>query len=117
MSTQISKPWGQETIWAHTDKYAAKLLYISAGHKLSLQYHENKSESILVLSGRIKFHWKEDGDPVARVSVMVPGESVDIPPGMIHRMEAIDNAVLAEVSTPELDDVVRIEDDYGRSKD
>lgn len=114
MSTVVDKPWGKEVIWAHTDKYAGKLLYINAGQMLSLQYHEKKSESIYVLAGRIKFHWRKDGDKVERISVMTPGEHVDIPVGMIHRMEAIDDVCLAEVSTPELDDVVRLKDIYNR---
>ena len=114
MSSIVEKPWGREVIWAKTDKYAGKLLFIKKGHKLSLQYHENKSESIYISFGRIKYHWFDEGDTVSRIVVMTAGDCVDIPAGTKHRMEAIDDACLFEVSTPELDDVVRIEDDYGR---
>ena len=114
MEKFTDKPWGCEILWAETDKYAAKFLYIKAGHKLSLQYHEKKAESFVVDRGRIKFHWFEPGETVARIKVMTPGEHFDIPVGMIHRFEAIDDACVIEVSTPELDDVVRLEDDYGR---
>lgn len=115
MEKMTDKPWGCEVLWAHTDKYAAKLLYIKAGHRLSLQLHEKKDESFIVDKGRIKFHWFEPGDTVARIKVMTRGEHFDIPAGMKHRFEAIDDSCLIEVSTSELDDVVRFEDDYGRS--
>ena len=114
MEEKIDKPWGCEVIWAKTDKYVGKMLFIQAGAKLSLQYHRVKDETILVDKGRIKLHWFEDGDSVPRVQVLTPGESRHIPPGTIHRFEAIDNACVLEVSTTELDDVVRLDDDYGR---
>lgn len=116
MEKKTIKPWGCEILWAKTDKYAAKFLYIKKGHKLSLQYHERKEESFIVDRGRIKLHWYEEGDTVARMQVMTAGEHFDIPAGMRHRFEAIDDACLIEVSTPELDDVVRLEDDYGRDE-
>jgi len=109
------KPWGCEVLWAKTGDYAGKLLYLKAGHKLSLQYHSEKEESFIVFTGRIKFHWYDKNDPtVLIIKVMTAGEHMDIPAGTKHRMEAIDNSCLFEVSTPELDDVVRLEDDYGR---
>jgi len=111
---RVDKPWGCEVIWAETEEYAGKLLFIKKGHKLSLQYHEKKRESFVVDRGRLKFHWKEEGDSTLRAVVMVVGDHFDIPPGMVHRMEAIDDCCLIEVSTPELDDVVRLEDDYSR---
>ena len=116
MEKYVEKPWGCEVIWAETESYAAKLLFIKAGHILSLQYHQEKEESIIVSNGRIKFHWAEkEGEPLTS-RVMTPGEHVDIRPGMIHRMEGIDNACVIEVSTPHLDDVVRLEDEYGRAE-
>jgi mannose-6-phosphate isomerase-like protein (cupin superfamily) len=110
----INKPWGSEVIWAQTDKYVGKLLFIKAGERLSLQYHEHKSESLLVDRGRIKYYWYEEGDPGPCIKVMLPGDHVDVPAGQKHRIEAIDCACVIEVSTPELDDVVRLEDDYNR---
>ena len=115
METKVDKPWGCEIIWAQTENYLGKMLFIKAGEKLSLQYHEQKAESILVNRGRIKFHWFEEGDTVPRIMVMAPGDHFDIPPKMVHRMEAIDNACIIEVSTSFPDDVVRLEDDYGRA--
>lgn len=112
---RVEKPWGCEVIWAETEEFVGKLIYIKAGHKLSLQYHEKKRESFVVDRGRIKFHWVEDGDPAPRIAVMSIGDHFDIPPGMVHRMEAIDDCCLIEVSTPQLDDVVRLEDDYDRA--
>jgi len=111
---QIDKPWGCEIIWAETDSFVGKFIYIKAGHRLSLQYHDEKRESFMVDRGRIKFHWMNKGEEVPTIVVMVPGDHFDIPPGMIHRMEAIDDCCLIEVSTPQLDDVHRIKDDYGR---
>lgn len=113
MSRYVEKPWGGELIWAHTDKYVGKILSIKAGEKLSLQYHEIKDETILVLSGRLKLEYYLDGDAPAWV-VLTPSEGFHIPTGMRHRMIAIDDVTVAEVSTPELDDVVRLVDDYGR---
>jgi mannose-6-phosphate isomerase len=117
MENLVEKPWGREVIWAHTDQYVGKKLYIKGGSKLSLQYHEVKDETIIVARGRIKLHWFEPGDTVARSKVMVTGESFHIPPGMKHRFEALEDCCVFEVSTPELDDVVRIADDYGRSEE
>lgn len=114
MEKVIHKPWGCEVIWAHTDDYVGKLLYIKAGERLSLQYHEEKSESLLVSKGRVKYHWYEDGDDVQRTVIMCVGEHVDVPVGRKHRIEAIDMACVIEVSTPQLNDVVRLEDDYKR---
>jgi mannose-6-phosphate isomerase-like protein (cupin superfamily) len=114
MEKVTSKPWGCEIIWAQTEDYVGKMLFIKAGERLSLQYHERKAESLLVNKGRVKFHWFEPGDTVQRTVVMCTGEHVDIPPGRKHRIEALEAACVIEVSTPELDDVVRLEDDYER---
>jgi len=114
MEKVISKPWGCEIIWAQTEDYVSKLLFVKSGCRLSLQYHEHKAESLLVSQGRIKYHWYEDGDIVPRIIVMCVGDHVDVPPGRKHRIEAIDHACVVEVSTTQLDDVVRLEDDYDR---
>jgi mannose-6-phosphate isomerase-like protein (cupin superfamily) len=110
---RVDKPWGHELIWAHTDRYVGKVLVIETGRRLSLQRHEIKDETILVRSGRLRL-FLEDDDGVVRASELGPGEHRRVPTGRIHRYEAIDRCELIEVSTPELDDVVRIEDDFGR---
>ena len=110
---RVEKPWGHEEIWAHTDRYVGKVLVIEAGKRLSLQRHEVKDESILVREGRLRLSL-EDADGIVREHVLGPGEYRRIPTGRIHRFEAIDRCELVEVSTPELDDVIRLEDDFGR---
>jgi mannose-6-phosphate isomerase len=112
-SERVDKPWGHELIWAHTDRYVGKILHIEAGKRLSLQVHEHKDESILVISGRLRLHHGPRGEPI-ETTEMDPGEHRRIPVGLVHRFEAIDTTELVEVSTPELDDVIRLEDDYGR---
>jgi mannose-6-phosphate isomerase-like protein (cupin superfamily) len=110
---RVEKPWGHELIWAETDRYAGKVLVIETGRRLSLQYHEHKLESILVTSGRLLL-WLEGDDGVVRTEEVVPGEARLIPVGRRHRYEAIERVELFEVSSPELEDVVRVEDDFGR---
>ncbi len=110
---RVEKPWGHELIWAETARYAGKVLVIETGRRLSLQYHERKLESILVLSGRLRL-WLEGDDGDIRIEELGPGQARLIQVGRTHRFEAIDRAELLEVSSPELDDVVRIEDDFGR---
>lgn len=112
-SRLVPKPWGSEQIWAETETYVGKVISIDAGQRLSLQYHEEKDESILVSKGRLRLHTGEEADRI-EARVLEEGESAHIPPGLIHRFEAIDDTVLIEVSTPQLTDVVRLEDDYGR---
>ena len=110
--TRVEKPWGYELHWAKTDRYVGKVLHVKAGHALSLQYHNKKDETIFLWTGRLLF---EIGDSQALVKrEMLPGESVHITPSTIHRMTAIEDSDIFEVSTPELDDVVRLEDRYGR---
>jgi mannose-6-phosphate isomerase len=109
----VDKPWGHELIWALTDRYVGKVLVIEAGKKLSLQRHVVKDESIFVKSGRLRLHLEDDGGTVRQIE-LGPGDYRHVPTGRIHRFEAIDRCELIEVSTPELDDVVRIEDDFGR---
>ena len=107
---KVEKPWGYEIRWAITEKYLGKILYINAGHQLSLQYHEVKDESIYVLEGTLLVKDKD------RVRILEQGESLRIQPGTIHRFCApsLTHVKLIEVSTPEIDDVIRLEDDYGR---
>lgn len=115
MADRTDKPWGYELLWSHTDHYAGKIIHINAGCRLSLQYHEHKYESILVLSGTLMLHLGRGDD--ATVVELTQGESCDIAVGDVHRFAAPpDSAVdLIEVSTPQLDDVVRLEDDYDRA--
>jgi len=115
MATRIDKPWGYELLWSHTDHYAGKVIHIEAGKRLSLQYHDHKHESIFVVSGTLLLHLGRGDD--ARVVRLEVGESTDIPAGDIHRFAAPDDGdvEIIEVSTPQLDDVVRLEDDYNRA--
>ena len=115
MPMRTDKPWGYELLWSATPHYAGKLIHINAGERLSLQYHEEKHESVFVLAGTLLLNLGQGED--ARVIELQPGESSDIPAGDIHRFEAPgDGAVeIIEVSTPHLDDVIRLEDDYHRT--
>jgi len=113
-TTRVEKPWGHELIWAQTERYVGKILHIRAGHALSLQYHERKDETIHVLSGEMRFLVGASADAMREVPLR-EGESYHVPPGTIHRMEAITDVDVLEVSTPDLDDVVRLEDRYGRA--
>jgi len=110
---RVPKPWGHELIWALTDRYCGKVLVIEAGKRLSLQKHVAKDESIYVLSGRLLLYLEDDGGDVRQVE-LGPGEARHVPTCRIHRYEALERTELFEVSTPELDDVVRLSDDYGR---
>jgi mannose-6-phosphate isomerase len=112
--TRLPKPWGEELLFAHTARYAGKILRIRAGESLSLQYHERKDETIYLHQGRLRLLLPEDADPHAE-RMLAEGESVHLPPGTRHRLEALTECVVFEVSTPELDDVVRLEDRYGRA--
>ena len=113
MGRRVEKPWGHELIWAHTDRYVGKILVIETGQRLSLQRHRVKDESILVSSGRLRLALEDDQGTV-QIEELGPGEHRHVPTGRIHRYEAIERCTLIEVSTPELDDVVRLEDDFGR---
>jgi mannose-6-phosphate isomerase-like protein (cupin superfamily) len=110
---RVPKPWGHELIWAQTDRYVGKVLVIEAGKRLSLQRHEVKDEAIYVLSGRLRL-LLEDDSGVVKTEELGPGDHRRVATGRIHRYEAIERVELMEVSTPELEDVVRLEDDYGR---
>ena len=109
----VPKPWGHETIWALTDRYCGKVLHIKAGHALSVQYHNKKDETIYLLSGQLIYRVQDDGGELRDVGLRV-GEAFRITPRTVHQMEAITNCEILEVSTPELDDVVRLTDRYGR---
>jgi mannose-6-phosphate isomerase len=108
----VPKPWGYELIFAHTERYVGKILHINRGESLSLQYHEMKDETLYVVDGELLLTLEHEGD--RRELKLRKGEAFHIPPHLIHRMEALADTDVAEVSTTELDDVVRLEDRYGR---
>ncbi|MBV6520682.1 MAG: hypothetical protein MNPFHGCM_00800 [Gemmatimonadaceae bacterium] len=108
----VNKPWGYETIWAHTDQYVGKILHIVAGESLSVQYHNVKDETVYLLSGTMKYWVATDGE--LRDVHLREGDAYRITPGTVHYMEAITDCDVLEVSTPNLDDVVRLKDRYGR---
>ena len=113
---RVEKPWGHEIWWARTDRYVGKLLHVKKGESLSLQYHVVKDETILIQSGRLLFETKPKDDPgELRKIEMKPGDAFHITPGTLHRMTGLEDTDILEVSTPELDDVVRLEDRYGRA--
>ena len=114
MKQIVEKPWGHEVIWARTGDYVGKMLFIRKGHKLSLQYHNRKEETIYLHSGEMLFTVEEGGALV--VKTLRAGDAHHIPPGTKHRMEAVQDCEVFEASTPQLDDVVRLEDAYGRAK-
>lgn len=113
MIERVEKPWGHEIIYARTGRYAGKILFIRKGERLSLQYHRRKEETIYVLSGELQLVVEENGALGARA--MHEGEAFHIEAGVRHRMIGETDCLVAEVSTPELDDVVRLEDEYGRA--
>jgi len=110
---RVDKPWGHELIFASTQRYVGKILFIRAGEALSLQYHRQKDETIRMESGEMDLVVGPSVEELERVR-MGPGDTFHITPGTIHRMIALTDCTLFEVSTPELDDVVRLEDRYGR---
>jgi mannose-6-phosphate isomerase len=111
---KVDKPWGSELIWAETDEYVGKVLFVKAGESISLQFHREKDESWLVQQGRAKLELGSAGDPVLHQEVIAPGGCFHFPPGTVHRVTALEDTTIVEVSTPQLDDVVRLEDLYGR---
>ena len=111
---RVEKPWGHELIWALTDDYCGKLLFVKAGAALSLQFHKEKDESWLVHSGRAKLELGEAGQAVLSEEVIAAGAAFRYRPGTVHRVTALEDTTILEVSTPQLDDVVRLEDLYGR---
>jgi mannose-6-phosphate isomerase len=109
----VDKPWGNELIWAETPRYVGKILHIKKGHSLSLQYHNVKDETVMVLSGKMRFEFYADGE-APQFRDLGPREPFHITPHLRHRMTALEDCDVVEVSTTELDDVVRLEDQYGR---
>jgi mannose-6-phosphate isomerase len=112
--SRVDKPWGYELIWAHTETYVGKVLFVRAGHSLSLQFHREKDEAWYVQSGRAKLELGDVGDPVLKDEVVGAGAAFHYVPGTVHRVTALEDTTILEVSTPQLDDVVRLEDAYGR---
>lgn len=111
---KVEKPWGHELIWAVTGLYVGKVLFVKAGHALSLQFHREKEESWLVQSGRAKLELGEVGQTLLNEEIITAGAAFHYVPGTVHRVTAIEDTTILEVSTPHLDDVVRLEDAYGR---
>jgi mannose-6-phosphate isomerase len=111
---KVDKPWGHELIWAKTDRFAAKILFVKAGHSLSLQFHKVKDEAWYVLSGRAQLELGAMGERMLNREVVGPGAAFHFQPGTVHRLTAVEDTTILEVSTPQLDDVVRLEDRYGR---
>src|SRR5579862_7301996 len=111
---RVEKPWGYELIWAHADAYVGKILFVRAGQSLSLQFHNEKDESWYVESGRAELELGEAGSAVLNKEVITAGAAFRYRPGTVHRVTALEDTTILEVSTPHLDDVVRLEDRYGR---
>ena len=112
---RVEKPWGYELIWALTDDYCGKVLFVRSGQALSLQFHREKDESWLVQSGKAKLELGGTGEAVLMEEIVGPGACFRYRPGTVHRVTAIEDTTILEVSTPHLDDVVRLEDAYGRA--
>jgi mannose-6-phosphate isomerase-like protein (cupin superfamily) len=110
---RVEKPWGWELVWAEADSYVGKLLFVRAGESLSLHYHEAKDESWLVQEGRARLELGSVGHELETIEI-TPGEAFRFRPGTVHRVTAIEDTLVVEVSTTQLDDVVRLEDKYGR---
>jgi mannose-6-phosphate isomerase len=111
---RVDKPWGYELLYATTEFYCGKVIFIRSGEQLSLQFHRKKDETIFVQFGRMELEIGEPGKPVD-TEVVGPGRAFRLRPGTVHRMRALEDTTILEVSTPELDDVVRLEDRYGRA--
>jgi mannose-6-phosphate isomerase len=110
---RVDKPWGYELIWAHTDQYVGKILHVNPGESLSLQYHEVKDETIFLLAGEMRF-WAGLSLEELKEVHLAAGEAFRVKPGTVHRMEAVTEVDILEASTPHLEDVVRLDDRYGR---
>jgi mannose-6-phosphate isomerase len=111
---KVEKPWGYELIWSKTDRYAGKILFVKAGEALSLQFHNVKDEAWYILSGRAELELGAPGEGLLNSEVVAAGAAFHFPPGTVHRVTAVEDTTIFEVSTPELEDVVRLEDRYGR---
>ena len=113
---KVEKPWGHELIWAVTDGFAGKILFVKAGESISLQFHSVKDEAWYVLEGRAQLELGAPGERMLHSEVIGPGAAFRFPPGTVHRVTAVDDTTILEVSTAQLDDVVRLEDRYGRAE-
>jgi mannose-6-phosphate isomerase len=111
---RVDKPWGYELIFAQTEAYVGKVLFVKAGESLSLQFHRQKDESWLIQSGRAKLELGSAGETMLKVEVVAAGACFRFRPGTVHRVTALEDTTIIEVSTAELDDIVRLEDRYGR---
>jgi mannose-6-phosphate isomerase-like protein (cupin superfamily) len=111
---RVEKPWGYELIWAHTSQYVGKILHVNAGETLSLQYHEVKDETIFLFSGEMRFWAGPSVEALEEISLR-DGEAFRVRPGTVHRMQAVTDCDILEASTPHLEDVMRIQDRYGRA--
>jgi mannose-6-phosphate isomerase len=111
---KVEKPWGHELIWAETERYVGKVLFVKQGESLSLQFHRVKDESWLVQDGRVKLELGAAGDAMLNEEVVAAGATFRFRPGTVHRVTALEDSMIVEVSTPQLEDVVRLEDRYGR---
>jgi mannose-6-phosphate isomerase len=111
---RVEKPWGYEIVFARTDKFGGKVLFVRKGEQLSLQFHKKKEEVIYVHEGRIELEIGDPGGPLDS-EVVGPGKAFRLRPGVVHRWRALEDSVVLEASTPELEDVVRLEDNYGRA--
>jgi mannose-6-phosphate isomerase len=111
---KVEKPWGYELIWSKTEHYAGKILFVRAGESLSLQFHKVKDEAWYVLSGRAKLELGAPGERMLNSEIVGAGAAFHFPPGTVHRLTAVEDTTILEASTPQLDDVVRLEDRYGR---
>ena len=112
---RVDKPWGHELIWALSETYCGKVLFVRAGQALSLQFHREKDESWLVHSGRAKLELADTGEAVLHEEIVSAGAAFRYRPGTVHRVTALEDTTILEVSTPHLDDIVRLEDLYGRA--
>jgi mannose-6-phosphate isomerase len=111
---RVEKPWGYELIWARAEDYAGKVLFVRAGQALSLQFHREKDESWYVLEGRAELELGEAGQAVLQTEIVGTGAAFRFRPGTVHRVRAVEDTTILEVSTPQLEDIVRLEDEYGR---
>jgi mannose-6-phosphate isomerase-like protein (cupin superfamily) len=112
---RVEKPWGHELWWADTDRYAGKILVVNAGQALSLQYHREKDETSYLLSGKLRLTHGPNAETLSELAIE-PGQAWRNEPGTVHSIEALEDSVVLEVSTPHLEDVVRLQDRYGRSE-
>ena len=112
---KVDKPWGYELIWALTDDYCGKVLFVKAGEALSLQFHREKDESWLIHAGRAELEMGEPGEGVPNLEVVGAGAAFRIRPGTVHRVKALEDTTIIEVSTPQIEDIVGLEDKYGRT--